>query len=268
MLCMTDGSRMRLYGLVKALSIRCFQSPSPILCRKLVTAFQSTAFPRDLLDFSRAPDVNSASFPMIVVPDFISADEEESLIHDVEPQLRRRRFDDGHFDGVILHYRERTFAISALSTSSQAVMARAYRLFPEAPAAGKHMDSIHAVELARHGEIRNHVDSVKFSGSIVCGISLLSDAIMRLTEEPADQRPGEATYHGLCAKDTVGVSLGDRLRDGRPVPQQIDIRLPRRSLYMLHGESRYKWGHAILGESDQCPRERRISIILRDELVG
>lgn len=239
--------------------------------RRCISSFKSTFFESSLVDFSRAPGVDPLAFPLILVPNFITEEEESVALSDVEPQLKRRRYDDGHFDGVILDYRERTYPIAALSGSSQAIVERAYSLFPAAPAAGKHMDSVHAIDLTARGEIRNHVDSIKFSGSIICGISMLSDAIMRLTEEPKcggndDGKQALLSYHGLCEKDTSGLPLGGTLRDGRPVPRQIDIQLPRRSLYMLHGASRYKWGHAILGSSDRCRRERRISIIMRDEL--
>lgn len=237
-----------------------------------VSSFQSTFFSRSLVDFSRAPGVDPLSFPLIAIPDFINEIEEAAALSDVESQLKRLRYDDGHFDGVILHFRERTYPIAALSASSQGVISRAYSLFPKTPTTGSHMDSVHAIDLDARGEIRNHVDSIKFSGSIICGISLLSDAIMRLTEEPCTDGDGDGkqaslSYHGLCEKDTCGLAVGGMMRDGRPVPRQIDIQLPRRSLYMLHGDSRYKWGHAILGSSGRCRRERRISLILRDELA-
>ena len=37
----------------------------------------------------------------------------------------------------------------------------------------------HAIDLSVTGVLKAHVDSVKFSGEIVAGISLLSDAVMR-----------------------------------------------------------------------------------------
>ena len=42
----------------------------------------------------------------------------------------------------------------------------------------------------------------------------------------------------------------------------FDVFLPRRSLYVMSGEYRFEWTHELLGE-DECPRERRISIITR-----
>jgi alkylated DNA repair protein alkB homolog 7 len=39
---------------------------------------------------------------------------------------------------------------------------------------------VHAIDLTAAGHIRPHVDSIKFSGTVVAGISLLSTAIMKL----------------------------------------------------------------------------------------
>ncbi|CAN0326924.1 unnamed protein product, partial [Phaeothamnion confervicola] len=38
----------------------------------------------------------------------------------------------------------------------------------------------HAIDLAPEGFIKPHVDSVKFSGRVVAGLSLVSAAVMRL----------------------------------------------------------------------------------------
>ncbi len=114
------------------------------------------------------------------------------------------------------------------------------------------MPYVHVLDLQPEpsGRIDNHVDSVKFSGEVVAGLSLLSPAVMRLRHETSDR--------------------------------VVDLFLPERSLYILSGESRYNWGHAIVsregatGEPGFRPvtfrghpvtRGRRISIIFRDELV-
>ena len=48
----------------------------------------------------------------------------------------------------------------------------------------------------------------------------------------------------------------------------VDIILRRGSLYLLHGDSRYKYAHSILSRSATGSamvfRQRRISIMLRD----
>ena len=61
------------------------------------------------------------------------------------------------------------------------------------------MPSVHVIDLAPMGYIKPHIDSVKFSGSIVAGLSLVSEAIMRFEHEAS----------------------------------RLDVLLPRRSLYRM-----------------------------------
>ena len=87
-----------------------------------------------------------------------------------------------------------------------------------------------------------HVDSVKFSGGVVCGVSLLSHAHMTLQHEDVEA-------HGDAA---------------------VDLYLPRRSLYILSGPARYQFTHAIKegGGGGGAERSRRVSLIFRDEKVS
>lgn len=67
-----------------------------------------------------------------------------------------------------------------------------------------------------------HVDSIKFSGDMIAGISLLSTRTMVLSPE------------------------GDPASSRDPVAD-IALRLPPRSLYVLRGKYRYDYRHEILG---------------------
>ena len=104
----------------------------------------------------------------------------------------------------------------------------------------KPLAHVHVLDLAREGEIKPHVDSVKFCGDTIAGLSLLSSSVMRLIHE---QDPNEI----------------------------IDVKLNRRSLYIMKNEARYDYSHAILGIKDSIfngktiPRGRRVSIIFRCE---
>jgi len=98
----------------------------------------------------------------------------------------------------------------------------------------------HCLDLADHGEILPHVDSVKFVGRGLATISLLSDSILRFrrVEDPDDF---------------------------------VDILVPRYSLYCMADEARYCFTHEILkcGTSffngAKIDKSRRISIIQRIE---
>ncbi|XP_026880902.2 alpha-ketoglutarate-dependent dioxygenase alkB homolog 7, mitochondrial isoform X2 [Electrophorus electricus] len=98
---------------------------------------------------------------------------------------------------------------------------------------------VHVLDLDKTGYIKPHVDSVKFCGSTIAGLSLLSDSVMRLVRE-------------------------ERTADW------VDLFLSRRSLYILRDDVRFKFTHEILKDEDsffsghRVPRHRRISVICRN----
>ena len=158
-------------------------------------------------------------------------------------RLRRRRYGKDHWDSVITGYREVELlrsedwpahlaaVVAKLKGLVRSVVGREVAFLPP-----------HLIDLAPSGLIAPHVDSVKFSGGLIAGLSLASPRIMRLTPEPG--KPG-------------GV---------------IELLLEPRSLYVLTGPLRYEFAHEVLGEGGAPllfpppgpPPERRLSIILRD----
>ena len=110
------------------------------------------------------------------------------------------------------------------------------------PPALQTLPYVHILDLDKNGVIKPHIDSVKFCGQIIGGLSLLSTSVMRLVHE---DNP-----------DLV-----------------VDVLLKRRSLYVMKDLARYKFTHAILGHKEsvfdgiQIPRDRRISIIFRCEPI-
>nr|XP_023396488.1 alpha-ketoglutarate-dependent dioxygenase alkB homolog 7, mitochondrial-like [Loxodonta africana] len=99
-----------------------------------------------------------------------------------------------------------------------------------------HLPRVHVLDLEPRGYIKPHVDSVKFCGATIAGLSLLSPSVMRLvhTQEPADW---------------------------------LELLLEPGSLYILRGSARYDFSHEILQDEDsffgerRIPRARRISEI-------
>ena len=106
----------------------------------------------------------------------------------------------------------------------------------------------HGIDLKKDGELNAHVDSIKFSGDLVAGISLKSHCVMRL----APHIDGE-----------------EGVMDGH-----VDLYLPPLSLYVLTGVARYRYSHELLnaattfhaldGSCISVHRDHRISVIFRD----
>lgn len=97
------------------------------------------------------------------------------------------------------------------------------------------------------------MDSVKFSGDLIAGVSLLSTRILRLEldRQTNDNSSEESNRH---------ISL-----------KFVEIYLLPRSLYILRGPMRYDFSHAVLGVK-HTPKHvaqldsvsRRVSIMFRN----
>ncbi|CAM4363344.1 unnamed protein product [Leuciscus chuanchicus] len=166
---------------------------------------------------------------------FISEEEENAIFKEVEPGLRKKRYEFDHWDDAIHGYRETERLQWGVKCESILRRVRVVA-FPEgSPLLGP----IHVLDLDKEGYIKPHIDSVKFCGSTIAGLSLLSDSIMRLVPE------NNST-------------------------DWVDLLLSRRSLYILRDDARFKFTHEILKDQDsffsghKIPRHRRISVICRN----
>ncbi|XP_073510437.1 alpha-ketoglutarate-dependent dioxygenase alkB homolog 7, mitochondrial isoform X2 [Phyllobates terribilis] len=184
---------------------------------------------------SSAAVLSQLSPGLTLQPDFITAEEEAALCRELEPVLRKKRYESGHWDDAIHGFRE----VERLhwSPDSSAVIQRVRdKAFPPGE---NQLSLVHVLDLQKDGYIKPHVDSVKFCGSTIAGICLLSSSVMRL----------------------VSVENGE---------ERVDLLLPRRCLYIMSGVARFKFTHEILrGEESffngvPVPRDRRISIICRN----
>ena len=252
--------------------------------------------PDGYIDFSGVPPSVERPTGIAVFPDFISAEEEAAWVAEVEPLMRRRRYESDHWDAVITGYRElqRPFEKLAGNPTLQSVISRVAAHMPPAASASKGTASssdaspvpllpfVHVLDLAAEGVIRPHVDSVKFSGCAVAGVCLLSDAVMTLTPDVAGDGygMGGVTGYGAMSKEERERDALQQHKGGGPgnpvdpalATAQVRIFLPRRSFYWITGPARYNWGHSVLAGpqtvNERVPvvKDRRISLIFRDPL--
>ncbi|XP_045931777.1 alpha-ketoglutarate-dependent dioxygenase alkB homolog 7, mitochondrial [Micropterus dolomieu] len=166
---------------------------------------------------------------------FITEEEEGALLRELEPGLKKKRYEFDHWDDAIHGYREteRVRWEAACEEVLNRVRSVAF------PAGSPLLGPVHILDLDKTGYIKAHVDSVKFCGNTIAGLSLLSDSIMRLVKQDA-------------------------------ASEWLDLLLPRRSLYILRDEARYNFTHEILKDEEsvfngqRVPRLRRISVICRN----
>lgn len=201
----------------------------------------------------------------VVYPEVLTEDEANMILEDIKGRLRRRRYEKGHWDAVITNYKE--VELSDLVFDNQEIpnifhrirqhLASNHLLKDENDNRTIHWLPCHAIDLKKEGELNAHVDSVKFSGDLVAGVSLMSPSIMRL----------------IPHKDGEGVDLDEDAKEGKD-KGWVDMHLPPRSLYAMTGVARYRYAHELLptnstftqpdGTEILVERDHRISIIFRD----
>ncbi|KAL7075254.1 hypothetical protein ACQ4LE_005483 [Meloidogyne hapla] len=173
-----------------------------------------------------------------IQPDFVSQEEETQLLQEIEPHMKRMRWEEEHWDQQIHLYREREQL--KWNTNNQKIVERIWR--NSFPNSSKRSPYVHILDLHEHGFIRPHLDESRYCGGIISGLSLLSSSIMRLVHT-------NPQLSNIC---------------------KADLLLPRRSLYRLTGVARFDFTHEILANEESnfrgksVPRHRRISVICRE----
>ncbi|XP_037555478.1 alpha-ketoglutarate-dependent dioxygenase alkB homolog 7, mitochondrial-like [Dermacentor silvarum] len=173
---------------------------------------------------------------MAVYDDFVTPEEETTLIAEIEPQYKRLRYESSHWDDAIHGYRE--IERNTWSPPCEAILGRirALAFTPEV----NQIQHVHCLDLLEDGHIKPHVDSVRFCGDTIAGLSLLSSSIMKLVHEKNPDK-------------------------------WVKILLRRRSLYIMRGTARYDYTHEILANqhsvfrSTPVHKSRRISVMCRNE---
>eukprot|EP00981_Chlorochromonas_danica_P007284 scaffold1636_cov165-Ochromonas_danica.AAC.8 len=133
----------------------------------------------------------------------------------------------------------------------------------------------------------SHVDSIKFSGDLIAGLSLVSKRAMILTRDVDSDinvlRDPKLLQEELVNMDLIApevVRIEQSVID--ELPTKVAFVLPPRSLYVMQGVWRYQYGHAVSlpllpgdvvldstkenAEQFEDPQHRRVSIIFRNVL--
>ena len=183
----------------------------------LFRRFATTAARQNILVFNEAswPSeyLSQAKASCSVHQNFISDEEEQSLLTEIEPHMKRLKvflmftanqqcvqYEKHHWDDAIYLYREREQR--KWSPQNMATIERITdKSFTDETL--RKSSYIHILDLHADGHIKPHIDATRYCGRIVTGVSLLSDSIMRLKH-----------------KDNKDSWI-------------IDLLLPRRSLYKI-----------------------------------
>uniref|UniRef100_A0A1B6CYI1 Alpha-ketoglutarate-dependent dioxygenase AlkB-like domain-containing protein n=1 Tax=Clastoptera arizonana TaxID=38151 RepID=A0A1B6CYI1_9HEMI len=173
---------------------------------------------------------------MMVLENFVSNDDEMSILNEIEPYLKKLHYEFNHWDDAIHGFRETEKQKWNIENSK--ILDRLRNI--AFPLNCNQLQHVHVLDLSPNGYIKPHIDSTRFCGNTIAGLCLLSDAVMRLVH-----KDNNVNY--------------------------IDVLLKRRSLYIMRDVARYDYTHEILPNSSSVfrkktiPRTRRISVICRNE---
>jgi len=269
-------------SLVNGVAVRYFKTTTP---KQQIEEPQNHKPDASLVDDSNAP-LGWTTSCAVVYKNVITDEEAEAISNEIlSNRMRRRRYEKGHWDSVITKFREiELFDLHQMmmegihnddsddSSSSTALILRAFQRIRN-HLAHNHLRDVytndeqwnwlpcHAIDLKKDGQLNAHVDSVRFSGHLVAGLSLLSPAIMRLRHPPPpDEHDKEQEEQSSLLSDDNDAG-------------HIDLLLPPKSLYVLQGFARYECSHELLPDKSvfdaslqtiTVSRDQRLSIIFRD----
>lgn len=204
------------------------------------------------------PDEIKADFlrDMRLFERFLSVDEEQSLMAEVEQVIQRMRYEYDHWDDAIHGYRETER--KNWYPQNRLVLDRVGKFAFDSEV----MPYVHILDLARDGIIKPHVDSSRYCGNIIAGLSLLTDCIMRL------RRVDEKKYYQGKNANEIQVKANDEATN--EFGYYVDVLLQQRSLYIMRDSARYKFTHEVLAPGAEfkgaaIEKDRRVSIICRND---
>uniref|UniRef100_A0A1A9WT23 Alpha-ketoglutarate-dependent dioxygenase AlkB-like domain-containing protein n=1 Tax=Glossina brevipalpis TaxID=37001 RepID=A0A1A9WT23_9MUSC len=134
---------------------------------------------------------------MRILANFISEDQEQQLLNEIEPYIKRLRYEFDHWDDAIHGFRE---------TERKHWYPENRKIIDKIQHTGfadEVMPFVHVLDLSSEGVIKPHVDSTRYCGNTIAGLSLLTDSVMRLARidekkyQQNYQSNGQEEYHNL-----------------------------------------------------------------------
>ena len=200
--------------------------------------------------------------------DCISPEQHDTLMKELEAILTGKRYQVTHWDSVIRGYREIERPLQVLTPPSRAAILSIFkRFYPKQcldfsssttsvsanvvsstqhkwPQPGRLQPFFHILDLQPEGHIGAHVDSVRFGGGLLSGLSLGSPSVMVLRRShDGEEALGRNPYSNDASPTTAATSTSesdpsskDRHAPTKTFNEQdprVELYLPPRSLYVL-----------------------------------
>ncbi|CAF0974256.1 unnamed protein product [Rotaria sordida] len=170
-----------------------------------------------------------------IFDNYLTDNENNNFLKEIDGYMKRKRYEYSHWDNAIHGYRESER--SEWTPENQQVLSHIRQLAFDDPT--QTLVHVHVLDIAKDGYIKPHIDAIRYCGTTIAGLSLLSSCVMRFVH-----------------KDDKTLS--------------IDVLLKPKSLYIIKNIIRFDFTHEILKDQESyfnnihIPRNRRLSIICRN----
>ncbi|CAF3112409.1 unnamed protein product [Rotaria sp. Silwood2] len=170
-----------------------------------------------------------------VFDDYLTDNEYNNFLKEIDGYMKRKRYEYSHWDNAIHGYRESER--SEWTQENQQVLSRIRQLAFDDPT--QTLMHVHVLDIAKDGYIKPHIDAIRYCGTTIAGLSLLSSCVMRFVH-----------------KDDKTLF--------------VDVLLKPKSLYIMKNIVRFDFTHEVPKDQESyfnnihIPRNRRISIICRN----
>ena len=119
---------------------------------------------------------------LYLIEDAVSREEEQILIDYLHSRFKNKKYQGAHWDSVITRYREAECTHVPQNVNN--IIRKAEEIIQDVTGENVTFLNPHAIDLAaKGGFIGPHIDSIKFSGKIVAGLSLQSSRLMELVHD-------------------------------------------------------------------------------------
>jgi len=207
---------------------------------------------------------------LLLIPDFVTPEEENVMMTELDGgewslgTFRGTRMSQ-HF-GTTIDYAAGTITKTRQDPVPPCFEGLFQKMRDEVPAIHDFFPNqlhVHSYERRMGHSIGAHVDDRQFSGPFIGNLSLVDDCYMTFSPDKTNVTT-RAFDDGLLYQE--GPPSLPVVRVVSDKDQTYEILLPRRSLSVMMGDSRFSWKHAVYTEN--LLGDRRISVTMRQHSLG
>ncbi|CAF3843435.1 unnamed protein product, partial [Rotaria sordida] len=114
-----------------------------------------------------------------IFDNYLTDNENNNFLKEIDGYMKRKRYEYSHWDNAIHGYRESER--SEWTPENQQVLSHIRQLAFDDPT--QTLVHVHVLDIAKDGYIKPHIDAIRYCGTTIAGLSLLSSCVMRFVHK-------------------------------------------------------------------------------------